>query len=77
MSKFPLYDSLSKDLPKEDLTMVQKQSFIKKIQKMDHKKLKYYEFYMSDMLTFSFYLNLKKQILFFDFFTVPAKSKFD
>jgi hypothetical protein len=35
MSKFPLYDSLIKDLPKKDLTMTQKQVFIKRIAKID------------------------------------------
>lgn len=35
MSKFPLYDSLIKDLPKKDLTMTQKRVFIKRIAKID------------------------------------------
>lgn len=35
MSKFPLYDSLIKDLPKKDLTMTQKRAFIKRIAKID------------------------------------------
>ena len=35
MSKFPLYDRLSKDIPKRDLTAAQKRSFIKKIDKID------------------------------------------
>ena len=35
MSKFPLYDNLSKDLPETDLTMAQKRSFVKKIEKID------------------------------------------
>ena len=36
MSKFPLYDSLSKDLPEEDLTPTEKRLFIKKIGKIDN-----------------------------------------
>jgi len=36
MSKFPLYDSLSKDLPQEDLTPTEKRLFIKKIGKIDN-----------------------------------------
>ena len=35
MSKFPLYDSLSKDIPTEDLTPIQKRTFIKRILKID------------------------------------------
>lgn len=35
MSKFPLYDSLSKDIADVDLTTSQKRSFIKKILKID------------------------------------------
>jgi hypothetical protein len=35
MSKFPLYDSLSKDIPETDLTSAQKRSFVKKILKID------------------------------------------
>jgi len=35
MSKFPLYDSLSKDLPKKDLTPAQKRAFIKRVLKID------------------------------------------
>ena len=35
MSKFPLYDSLIKDLPKKDLTTTQKRVFIKRITKID------------------------------------------
>ena len=36
MSKFPLYDSLSKDLPNVDLTLIEKKLFIKKIAKIDN-----------------------------------------
>lgn len=35
MSKFPLYDSLSKDIKNKDLTSLQKKSFIQKISKID------------------------------------------
>lgn len=35
MSKFPLYDSLSKDISQDDLTKVQKTAFIKRITKID------------------------------------------
>jgi hypothetical protein len=35
MSKFPLYDSLSKDLLDKDLTLPQKRVFIKRISKID------------------------------------------
>jgi hypothetical protein len=35
MSKFPLYDSLSKDLPETDLTSTEKRLFIKRISKID------------------------------------------
>ena len=35
MSSFPLYDSLSKDLPEKDLTAKQKQEFIDNIQSID------------------------------------------
>ena len=37
MSKFPLYDSLSKDLPldREDLSVIQKRAFIKRLEKID------------------------------------------
>jgi hypothetical protein len=35
MSKFPLYDSLSKDIKNIDLTPAQKRSFIKRIEKID------------------------------------------
>jgi hypothetical protein len=35
MSKFPLYDSLSKDISTTDLTASQKRSFLKKIIKID------------------------------------------
>jgi hypothetical protein len=35
MSKFPLYDSLSKDIPNIDLTLTQKKMFIKRISKID------------------------------------------
>jgi hypothetical protein len=36
MSKFPLYDSLSRDLPKNDLTLPQKRVFIKRIAIIDN-----------------------------------------
>jgi hypothetical protein len=36
MSKFPLYDSLSKDLIDKDLTLSQKRVFIKRITKIDN-----------------------------------------
>lgn len=35
MSKFPLYDSLSKNIINQDLTAVQKKNFIKRIEKID------------------------------------------
>jgi hypothetical protein len=35
MSKFPLYDSLYKDIPENDLTIAQKRSFVKKICNID------------------------------------------
>lgn len=35
MSNFPLYDNLSKDIPKKDLTVRQKEEFIKKIENID------------------------------------------
>ena len=35
MSKFPLYDSLSKDIKTEDLSVIQKRTFIKRVNKMD------------------------------------------
>ena len=35
MSKFPLYDSLSKDISDKDLTASQKRIFIKRIEKID------------------------------------------
>lgn len=35
MSRFPLYDSLYKDIPINDLTLVQKKMFMKKILKID------------------------------------------
>lgn len=35
MSKFPLYDSLSKDIPEVDLTPTEKRLFIKRIEKID------------------------------------------
>jgi hypothetical protein len=35
MSKFPLYDSLSKNIPDIDLTSAQKKSFVKIISKID------------------------------------------
>jgi len=37
MSKFPLYDNFSKDLPKGDLTISQKKLFIKYVQTMNNK----------------------------------------
>ena len=36
MSKFPLYDSLSKDISTEDLSTIQKRTFIKRVEKMDN-----------------------------------------
>ena len=36
MSKFPLYDSISKDIPKEDISVFQKNRFIKRLQKIDN-----------------------------------------
>ena len=36
MSKFPLYDSLSKNIPEKDLTLSQKQLFIRRISKIDN-----------------------------------------
>lgn len=35
MSKFPLYDNLSKDIPTTKLNTTQKNSFIKRIEKID------------------------------------------
>ena len=35
MSKFPLYDSLSKNLIEKDLSIIQKKKFIKRILKID------------------------------------------
>lgn len=35
MSKFPLYDSLLKDIPETDLTVTQKRIFIKRVSKID------------------------------------------
>lgn len=35
MNKFPLYDSLSKNIPNKDLTASQKRSFVKKIKQID------------------------------------------
>jgi len=35
MTNFPLYDSLSKDLPTKDLTVKQKEEFVDSIQNMD------------------------------------------
>lgn len=35
MSKFPLYDSLSKDIAEKDLTSVQKRAFVKRVAKID------------------------------------------
>ena len=32
MSNFPLYENLSKDIPTKDLTVKQKEEFIKKIE---------------------------------------------
>ena len=36
MSKFPLYDSLSKNISENDLTSTQKRSFLNKISKIDN-----------------------------------------
>jgi hypothetical protein len=35
MSKFPLYDSLLKDISSNDLNVTQKRAFLKRIQKID------------------------------------------
>ena len=35
MSNFPLYDNLSVDIPKKDLTVLQKEEFVNKIEKID------------------------------------------
>lgn len=35
MSKFPLYDNLSKDIPNTKLNTTQKNSFIKRVEKID------------------------------------------
>jgi len=35
MSKFPLYDSLSKDISSNDLTVTQKRSFVRRVSKID------------------------------------------
>lgn len=35
MSKFPLYDNLSKNIPSKDLTNIQKKNFIKNHRKID------------------------------------------
>lgn len=35
MSKFPLYDSLTKDIPTNDLTLANKRLFLKRIEKID------------------------------------------
>jgi hypothetical protein len=35
MSKFPLYDNLSKDIPEDDLTLAQKRNFVKRVDKSD------------------------------------------
>lgn len=35
MSKFPLYDSLTKDIQQGDLSVTQKRTFIKRIEKID------------------------------------------
>ena len=35
MSKFPLYDSLSKDISSDDLTIIQKRTFLKRVEKID------------------------------------------
>lgn len=36
MSKFPLYENLSKNISKKDLTITQKRTFIKRFEKIDH-----------------------------------------
>lgn len=36
MSEFPLYDSLSKNIPKNDLSVAEKGTFIKRFEKIDH-----------------------------------------
>ena len=35
MSQFPLYNSLLKDIPKEDLSVIEKHTFIKRVGKID------------------------------------------
>lgn len=35
MSKFPLYDSLSKDISTTDLSIIQKKTFLKRVEKID------------------------------------------
>ena len=35
MSQFPLYNSLLKDIPKEDLSVIEKRTFIKRVGKID------------------------------------------
>ena len=35
MSKFPLYDSLSKDIKNRELTVAQKKDFVKKVSQLD------------------------------------------
>ena len=36
MSEFPLYDSLSKNIPETDLSVSDKRAFIKRLEKIDH-----------------------------------------
>ena len=36
MSKFPLYENLSKNIREKDLTVTQKRTFIKRLEKIDH-----------------------------------------
>ena len=36
MSEFPLYDSLSKNIPETDLSFSEKRAFIKRFEKIDH-----------------------------------------
>jgi hypothetical protein len=35
MPTFPLYDNLSKDIPKKDLTVTQKEDFVKKVENIN------------------------------------------
>jgi hypothetical protein len=37
MSRFPLYDSFSQNIPSDDLTLSQKKTFIRRTSKMDKK----------------------------------------